>query len=154
MYDFFMKEKQIKNRNFINLFNIGSILENALYITIYKCSYFVLCQSADLKLTCRTQCSPGLGARPCTSIVHRWSSYTVQRSTFLWSLNAVHCTAKYIPMTEERSTRSAKYIPMTVERCTWIPCTLMVHRRTQNTVLRSTFLWPQSVVHVLRSTFL
>ena len=35
---------------------------------------------------------------------------------------------------------SAKYIPMTAERCTGFSCTLMVHRRTQNTVLRCTFL--------------
>ena len=65
-------------------------------------------------------------------MVHRWSRNTVQRSTFLWSLNAVHCTAMYIPIV--------------AERCTRFSCTLMVHRGTQYTVLRSTFLWPRSAV--------
>ena len=36
-------------------------------------------------------------------------------------------------MTTECCTRTAKYILMTPERCTGFPCTLMVHRGTQNT---------------------
>lgn len=80
----------------------------------------------------------GHGAWPCTSMVHRGSSYTVQRSTFLWLLNAVHCTAKFIPLTAERCTRTAKhilmtteYIFMTAERFKRFSCTSMVHHRTQ-----------------------
>ena len=66
----------------------------------------------------------------------RWALYRYSVYIDGTPQNAEHC--------------SAKYIPMTAERCTLFSCTLMVHRRTQNTVLRCTFLWPWSAVHYFR----